>query len=129
MSSINWQFQAAILGGPSFTLSESKLVVDAYDVATATIPTGGAATHVPIQPTSTAGSVLFVVVSSSQYDPQVSYTVDALTVAHALDAPHILTGAGAVALLNSAASPQTLVFTNNLAKDITVQVVVGRKIT
>ena len=127
MSSINWQFQAAIAGGPSSTLSQ-KLAVDAYDVVNATVPTGGAATSVPIQPSSTAGDVLFVVVSSSQYDPKVSYTVDALGVAHELDAPHILTGAGAVGLLNSAASPQTLVFTNNLANDITVQVIVGRKI-
>ena len=128
MNSISWQFQAAILGGPVFTLG-SKLAVDAYDVVTATIPKGGVTTNVPVLPPSNAGDVLLMVVNSSQYDPTVSYTVDGVGVSHKLDAPHILTGVGAVGLLNSAAPPQTLKFTNNLANDITVQVVVGRKIS
>jgi len=127
MNSINWQFQAAIPGGPVFALS-SNLAVDAYDVVTATVSKSGGQTTVPIQPSTTVGDVLFVAVSSSQYDPTVSYTVDSVGGSHALDAPHILTGAGAVGLLNSAAPPLNLKFTNNLANDITVQVVVGRKI-
>ena len=128
MGKINWQFQGAIPGGPAFTINQPTIAVDAYDVAAVTIPATASNVEVPIQPSSGAGDVVFLVVSSSQYDPGLSYTVDALGVSHALDGPHILIGSGAVGLLNSAAPPQKLTFNSTLSKDANVQVVVGRKI-
>jgi len=127
MVNINWQFQAAIPGGPAFTLNLPNVSVDGYDVVAVTIP-AGKTLAVPIQPSSPSGDVVFLVVSSSQYDPGLTYTVDAVGVAHAVDGPHLLVGSGAVGLVNGAASPQTLTFDNTLANDIDVQVVVGRKI-
>jgi hypothetical protein len=102
--------------------------VAAYDVVVLTIPASTNNVAVPIQPSSTPGDVVFLVVSSSQYDAGVNYTVDAVAATHVLDAPHILVGSGAVSLLNSASPPQKLTFNNTLTKDINVQVVVGRKV-
>ncbi len=128
MSNINWQFQAAIPGGPAVTVNQPNVAVDAYDVAAVTVPATTNNFAVPIQPGTGAGDVVFLVISSSQYDAGISYTVDALGAAHVLDGPHMLVGAGAVSLLNSTAPPQKLTFNNTLANDINVQVVVGRKI-
>ena len=128
MPNINWQFQAAIPGGPSVLLNQPGITVAAYDVAAVGIPAGSSNVNLPIQPSSGAGDVIFLVVSSSVYDPGINYTVDALTAAHVLDGPHVLLGSGAVSFLNSSAPPQKLVFNNTLTKDINVQVLVGRKV-
>lgn len=128
MVNINWQFQTTIPGGPAFILNQPPIQVDAYDVVTVTLPTGASNVAVPIQPSSTSGDVVFLVISSSQYDPGITYTVDTLAAIHALDGPHALVGSGAVGFLNSTAPPQKLSFSNTFAKGVTVQVVVGRKV-
>lgn len=124
MPTVNWQFQAAIPGGPSVLLNQPGIPIGAYDVATVDIGPGPS-TDVSIQPSSAANDVVFLVVSSDAYDAGTSYTVDALPTAHALDGPHVLLGSGAVGFLNSSAPPQKLVFTTT--KKASVQVVVGRK--
>ncbi len=127
MPNVNWQFQAAIPGGPSVLLNQPGITVAAYDVVAVDIAPGASNVDVPIQPSSGAGNVVFVVVSSSLYDPGINYTVDALTAAHVLDGPHVLLGSGAVSFLNNSAPPQKLVFNSTAAKDANVQIVVGRK--
>ena len=128
MVNINWQFQAAIPGGPSLSISQPAISVDAYDVVAATIHATTSNVELAIQPSGTAGKVVLLLLSSSQYDTGISYTVDALTDTHVLDGPLMLVGTGAIGLLHSGASPQKLVVSNTLAKDINVQVVVGRKL-
>jgi hypothetical protein len=128
MSNINWQFQATIPGGPVLILNQPAIPLGAYDVASLTIAAGTSNVAVPIQPSATAGDVIFLVVSSSIYDAGVNYTVDALPAVHALDGPHVLLGSGAVSFLNNTAPPQKLTFNNTLTKDINLQVIVGRKI-
>ena len=128
MPNVNWQFQAAIPGGPSVLLNQPSIAVAAYDVATITITAGASSVDLPIQPSSGAGDVIFLVISSDRYHPGINYTVDALPAAHVLDGPHVLLGSGAVGFLNSSAPPQKLVFNNASAKDASVQVVVGRKV-
>jgi len=128
MVNINWQFQATIPGGPSFIINQPAIQVEAYDVVAVAIPASASGVAVPIQPSSGSGDVVFLVISASQYDAGLSYTVDAVGNAHVLDGPHTLVGSGAVGLLNSAAAPQKLTFTSTVAKDINVQVVVGRKV-
>jgi hypothetical protein len=127
MSNITWQFQAAIPGGPALAISTPPIAVQAYDVASATIAAGATSIDVNVQPSSTAGDVVFVVVNSDQFDAGLTYVVDGGTDAHALDAPHVLLGSGAVGFMNAGAPPQTLTFSSTLAKDAHVQVVVGRK--
>jgi hypothetical protein len=128
MPNVNWQFQAAIPGGPSVLLNQPGIAIAAYDVAEADIAAGASNVELPIQPSSGAGDVVFLVVSSSAYDPGINYTVDALPAAHVLDGPHVLLGSGAVGFLNSGAPPQKLVFNNTSANKASVQVVVGRKV-
>ena len=127
MSTITWQFQATIPGGPAFTINQPPIAIQAYDVASATIAAGASGVAVSVQPSSTSGDVVFVVVNSDLYDAGLTYTVDGSSDAHALDAPHVLLGAGAVGFMNAGAPPKTLTFTSTLAKDANVQVVVGRK--
>jgi hypothetical protein len=127
MSNITWQFQATIQGGPAFTIGQPSIAIQAYDVASAKIAQGANGVAVSVQPSSTSGDVVFVVVTSDLYDTGLTYKVDASSDTHALDAPHVLLGAGAVGFMNAGAPPQTLTFTSTLAKDANVQVVVGRK--
>jgi hypothetical protein len=127
MSTITWQFQATIPGGPALAISHPPIDVQAYDVATATIAPGASNIELNVQPSSTAGDVVFVVVNSDQYGGGLTYVVDGGTDKHALDAPHVLLGGGAVGFMNAGAPPQTLTFSSTLTKDAHVQVVVGRK--
>jgi hypothetical protein len=127
MSTITWQFQAAIPGGPAFTINQPPIAIQAYDVASATIAAGATAVDVSVQPSSTSGDVVLVVVNSDLFDPGLTYVVDGGTDKHALDAPHVLLGSGAVGLMNGGTPPQKLTFASTLAKDANVLVVVGRK--
>jgi hypothetical protein len=127
MSNITWQFQATIPGGPAFTINQPPITVQAYDVASAKIAAGASGIAVSVQPSSTAGDVVFVVVTSDLYGAGLTYKVDGSPDTHALDGPHVMLGAGAVGFMNGGAPPQTLTFTSTLAKDANVQVVVGRK--
>jgi len=127
MVNVTWQFQAAVPGGPSFTINQPGIQLAAYDVVSVTVPASTSSFDVPVQPSSSPGDVILMIVSSSKYDTGISYTVDALAAKHVLDGPHTLVGAGAVSLLNSAAPPQKLTFDNTLTSDITIQVLAGRK--
>lgn len=126
MSNMNvtWQFQAAIAGGPSVLLTQPGLTITAYDFATVDVVHGGGTGDVTIP---ASGNVVFLVISSSVYDSKINYTVDGGT-KQTLDGPLMLVGGGTVGLLNSAASPQKLAFTNGSSKDATVQVVAGRNV-
>ncbi len=127
MSNITWQFQAAIPGGPAFTITQPNIAVGAYDVASATIAAGASNIDISVQPSSSPGDVVFVVVSSDTYDAGLTYKVDGAAAAHALDAPHVMLGAGAVGFMNGGTPPQKLTFSSTLAKDANIQVVAGRK--
>src|ERR1700704_5505023 len=99
MSNITWQFQAAIPGGPALNINLPNIAVQAYDVATATIGAGASSVDVAVQPSSVANDVVFVVVFSDTYDAGLTYKVDGGASAHALDAPHVMLGAGAVGFM------------------------------
>jgi hypothetical protein len=131
MGEITWQFQASIPGGPALSIIQPNIAVGAYDVASATIkaaaPPGPSNVDVVVQPSSTVGDVVFMVVMSDTYDAGLTYKIDGGATAHALDAPHVMLGAGAVGFMNGGAPPQKLTFSSTLAKDVNIQVVAGRK--
>jgi hypothetical protein len=127
MSNITWQFQATIPKGPTISLNTPPVTIQAYDVVATTIGAGASGVAVKVQPSTTTGDIVFVVVSSDQYDAGITYKVDSSTDAHALDGPHVLLGAGAVGFMNAGAPPQTLTFSSTFSKDANVQIVVGRK--
>jgi len=127
MSEITWQFQASIPGGPALSLAQPNIVVGAYDVASATIKAVTSNIDVVVQPSSSAGDVVFMVVSSDIYDSGLTYKIDGGATTHALDAPHVMLGAGSVGFMNGGTPPQRLTFSSTLAKDVNIQVVAGRK--
>ena len=127
MSTITWQFQASIPGGPAFSITQPNIAVGAYDVASAKIGASASNIDVVVQPSSSAGDVVFVVVSSDTYDAGLTYTIDTDNTPHKLDAPHVMLGAGAVGFMNAGAPPQKLTFSSKLAKDVNIQVVAGCK--
>ncbi len=128
MATISWQFQAAIQGGPTLSINNQGITVQAYDVAQVTLPAGAPATPVPIQPGATSGDVVLVLITSSVYGTGLNYTVDSVGTTHLLDGPHLLIGAGAVAFLNPGAPPQKLTFNTSLASSAAIQVIVGRNV-
>jgi hypothetical protein len=126
MSNITWQFQASIPNGPSFTLNTPVIAVQAFDSASATIVKGATNVPVIVQPSSSAGDVVFVAVWSDVYGAGLTYTIDGSGTAHPLDAPHVMLGAGAVGMMNGGAPPQKLVFSSTLTQDANIKVVAGR---
>jgi hypothetical protein len=127
MVNISWQFQASIPGGPAFTINQPNIAVGAYDVASAAIGAGASNIDVHVQPSAVKDEVVLIVVSSDTYDAGLTYKIDGGTTEHALDAPHVMLGAGAVGLMNNGAPPQKLTFSNKLATIANIQVVAGRK--
>jgi len=59
--------------------------------------------------------------------PSADLTYEVSGTAIALDGPHVLLGAGAVALLGAGTS--SLTFTNNLADPAAIEILVGRDAT
>jgi hypothetical protein len=127
MSTITWQFQATIPGGPALTINQPSIEIQSYDVATATIAGGATGVAVSLQPSITPDDVVLVVVNSDVFDAGLTYVVDGGTNVHALDAPHVLLGSGAVGFMSASTPPQTLTFDNTLTQAAHVQIVVGRK--
>ncbi len=120
-----------IPNGPKMTLNRT-LTVEAYDKIDVTVPSGADVT-VDLQP-SAAGKVLFLLVTCDWYGAELSYKANsAAGTPYALDEPHLLTGKGAVAMLESAAAISKLLFSNTTAgpsaKDAKVQILVGRDAT
>jgi hypothetical protein len=116
---------AAVASGPTIKSSRT-VVVDAYDKISVTVPDGSSDLEVDIAP-GAAGTVKLLLVTSSTYGEDLTYKVNADAADHPLDEPHVLTGAGAVALLDAAAAKLT--FANGLGSDADVQILIGRDAT
>ena len=125
MGNITGQFSATVPGGPALSL-KLQIPYQSYDVTSAPIAANAANVVLDVQPSTTPGDVVFVVVYSDLYGAGLTYEVDGGGTAYALDAPHLMMG-GAVNYMNAVAPPQKLTFTSTLAKDANVTVVVGRK--
>jgi hypothetical protein len=123
---LTWSISAAVAGGPN--VAKNRTVdLAGYDLTQVTVPTGGHPLDVDVQPADAADRVAFFMVTASNYDAALTYAIAGVAPPRqiVLDAPHVLTGSGAVGLLGG--SPKRLTFTNNTAADVDVQVLVGRK--
>ena len=116
-----------ISNGPAMAIKRT-IAVDAYDKLDVAVPTGAADLEIDLQP-GAAGQVHLLLVSSSQYGANLSYKVNssASPATFALDEPHLLLGAGSVAMLDAA--PAKLFFSNSLGADAQVQILIGRDAT
>jgi hypothetical protein len=107
-------------------ISQPSLAIGAYDVASAAIGAGASNINVSVQPSATPGDVVFVLVTSDTYGSGLTYIIDGGATSHALDAPHVMLGAGAVGFMNAGAPPKTLTFSSSLATEANIQVIAGR---
>jgi hypothetical protein len=114
-----------ITNGPTQLINQT-LSVDAYDKVDIKVPDGSAAMNVELQPGG-AGKVRFLLVTCDQYSDKLSYKVNAGTDVFLLDGPHVLTGLGAVSMLDPA--PTAFIFANSSGKDTQVRILIGRKAT
>jgi len=119
---INWTLNVQVVGGPKNSAS-STVIVDAYDKIGVAVAAGDTE-EVEIQP-GNAGRVQFLLISSNKFDDQLTYKVNNAGTDISLDAVQLLVGDGAVGLLPAA--PKSLAFTNDLAEDVDIEVLVGRK--
>lgn len=118
---IKWAVTFDITAGPKVYESQ-KTPVDAYDKISVVVAPG--TSDVELQP-GTANKVSLLVIKSSKYDKKLTYSPDAGTTTYAVDGPHVLIGAGAVALLKT--DPKTLQFVNGTTEDIAIDILVGRE--
>lgn len=131
MVNINWQFQAAVQGGPAIAVNTPALSVAAYDVVQEAIDAGQSGT-LPVPPVGDPKDVLLLVLISDHYDSdptKLSFDIGTSTTDNRFDGPLLLVGSGAVGLLSSGGSlPSSLKVNNNLAGPINVQLMVGRNL-
>ncbi len=120
---IQWNINVQIAQGPKVVLA-GNMKVDAYDKIEVLIPDGSENIDVDIQPGG-ANKVQFMLISSDHYGAALTYQVNAAGNIIALDTAQMFSGEGNVSLLG--APPQTLRFDNDLGKDATVEILVGRK--
>ena len=116
---------SAIVGaGPK--LKESRtLAVDAYDKISVDVA-DTAKLAVELQPGG-GGSIQLLLVKSSVYDADLTYTVNSDATARALDQPHVLVGTGSVGLFGM--EPKKLTFDNKAGADAQIEILVGRDAT
>jgi hypothetical protein len=123
---INWTLNVQVVGGPKMSAFQT-VTVDAYDKIGVTVPVGETDKEVEVQP-GPAGRVQFLLISSDQFGDDLTYKVNNAGDAIKLDAQQLLIGDGAVGLLG-ASPPETLSFTNDLAQDANIEILVGRNAT
>ncbi|MEY2521157.1 MAG: hypothetical protein QOF24_2916 [Verrucomicrobiota bacterium] len=136
MAQIVLSANIVVTNGPKLAFNQT-LEVDAYDKIDVIVPAppDAAATDkkIELQPGG-AGQVQFIAIVSDWFSDKLTYKINKKTAdARALDQPHLLAGAGAVSLFDSAAPPATLFFTNASsgadAKPAKVQILIGRDAT
>lgn len=121
--SINWSLNVQVIGGPKIMASDSK-EIEAYDKIEVTVEEN-TTKQVEIQPGGD-DRVQFLLIKSDTYSENLTYRVNDLTSTNIikLDALHVFIGNGAVGLLTEA--PEKLVFTNDLATPVSIEILVGR---
>ncbi|NOR43287.1 MAG: hypothetical protein GQ572_08100 [Gammaproteobacteria bacterium] len=122
--SINWSLNVQVIGGPKVMASDTK-EIEAYDKIEVTIE-AGTTEQVEIQPGGD-GRVQFLLIKSDTYSNDIeklTYKVNELTTIIELDALQVFIGNGAVELLTK--PPEKLVFTNDLATPVSIEILVGR---
>ena len=131
MSNINWSMTAQVSGGPKLSLSKT-FEVDAYDEVEADVPSDNSPKTLEVQPSSSTERVKFLVISSTQYSKDITYSLGGDdtddtddTTEIKLDAPQVFLGEGAISLLGEQ-PPKTISFTNDCGKDVRISILVGR---
>ena len=118
---ISYSFSIQVSGGPKVA-DAGQIEVQAYDMLVVEVPDSGTSGGVAIVNVQPGDTVKFLQVTAGSYG-DLTYTVDG-GAGQTLDAPLLLIGAGAVALLG--ATQKQFEFTNAGTTAVTVHILVGR---
>jgi hypothetical protein len=125
-SAISLSLKVNVTGGPSLLVSKG-ITVEAYDKIDVLVAAGAADMAVDIQP-GLSSQVQLLCITSSEYGKDLKYKVhDTASTPIVLDQAQLFLGQGAVGLLGTAIDK--LFFTNNLTKDASIEILVGRDAT
>lgn len=118
------------VSGAGTSSATHSIEVEAFDKIEVTVPgaTGGTPGEidVEVQPGGT-GQVQLLFITADSYSEDLTYSVTGGTSDVVLDAPQLMAGAGAVALLGTAQN--TFTFSNADSSAVGVQILVGRDAT
>jgi len=125
-STVNLSLKVSVASGPSISISKA-VTVEAYDKIDVTVAAGDSDKVVEIQP-GASSQVQILLIKASEYGTDLTYKVhDAAATPIVLDQDQFYLGQGQVGLLG--AQIDKLLFTNNLAKNVTIEILVGRDAT
>jgi hypothetical protein len=117
------------IGGHVQLTTSEAIPIDAYDVIEVGIEDAASDVEVQVQPAGAPGLLKVLAVASSAYSADLTYKVNgAGATEHVLDQPHVFSGEGAIALLDST-PPTALYFSNATGAPVTVKIVAGRDAT
>jgi len=125
---ISSSISVQVSGGPDRSVAQ-VIKVDAYDVINVDVPAASGAgptpgtITVPVQPSSAAGKVRFLWLSSSVYNRGLTCAVGGGSTLR-LDSPQMFVGESIDVLMG--AVPQSLTFTNPLTSPASITIIVGR---
>jgi hypothetical protein len=123
---IKYSLTFQVVNGTSIPVS-GEVEPEAYEKIQLTVPAGAADLSTNLQPSGTKLAD-FLLIKSSKYGDSLTYKVNnAGATAIALDGPHVFIGSGAVAILDT--DPTQLLFSNGLADDVTIDILLGRDAT
>jgi hypothetical protein len=121
---INWSVTFDAVLGPRVSAAGSQ-VVDAYDKLSLQLDANAVDVDFDLQPSGNGGDVDLLVLRSSAYDADVTFSADGGTSTFTLNGPVVLIGSGSVALL--ADPPQALRLSNPSANPVDIDILVGRQ--
>lgn len=125
---IKWNFQAAVVGGPTM-VAKGEVQVDAYTKIDVAIPANGNQTVEIL--TGEGGALQFLFLNPKSLSSQLRYQGGAEPPGDSegtvLDGPHVLIGVGAVGLLSETVS--NLTFRNDADQPASIAILTGRDAT
>src|SRR5262245_60064310 len=119
---IIWTLNVQVAGGPKVSTSQT-VEVEAYEKIDTVIPQKGPKGNpVSVQRAPQDSMVSFLLITSDQYNDNLSYKYNGQEIK--LNAPQLFIGDSATTLFNKMSGK--IEITNNLDKDISINILVGR---
>ncbi len=124
---ITLRANVAIAGGPTATINRA-LDVEAYDVVRVSVTAGASDREVDVVPGE--GSTLrLLVITASEYAPELTYRIGDSETAHRLDQPLLLLGRSIADLIGTDVDPLSITFANTTSQDVLLTIITGREAT
>ena len=123
---IKYSLSFQVVGSTTMPVS-GKIEPEAYSKIQVEVPAAASDLAVNLQPSGTKLAD-FLLIKASKYGTDLTYKVNSSGATPiVLDGPHVFIGNGAVAILDS--DPTQLLFSNALAEDVTIDILLGRDAT